>query len=325
MRSRKLGRTGLDVSPLCLGCMSFGDPGRGNHPWSLDEEASRPLIRRALEAGINFFDTANVYSDGSSEEIVGRALAEFADRDEIVLATKVHGQMRPGPNGRGLSRKAIMTEIDHSLRRLGTDYVDLYQIHRWDPHTPIEETLEALHDVVKAGKARYIGASSMWAWQFSKALHASERNGWTRFVSMQDHYNVLNREEEREMLPLCADESIAVLPWSPLARGRLTRDWDETTSRSETDEFGKTLYDTSSSDRTIVNGVAALAEARGVPRAQVALAWLLSKSVVTSPIVGVTKMSHLDDAIAAVDLALTADEVASLEEPYTPHPVVGFV
>jgi aryl-alcohol dehydrogenase-like predicted oxidoreductase len=324
MRYRKLGRTGLDVSPVCLGCMSFGDPSRGNHPWSLDEEASRPLIRRALEAGINFFDTANVYSDGSSEEIVGRALAEFADRDEVVIATKVHGAMRAGPNGRGLSRKVIMAEIDHSLRRLGTDYVDLYQIHRWDRHTPIEETLEALHDVVKAGKARYIGASSMYAWQFSKALHASERNGWARFVSMQNHYNLLNREEEREMLPLCADESIAVLPWSPLARGRLTRDWDETTSRSETDEFGKTLYDRSSSDRTIVKGVAALAEARGVPRAQVALAWLLSKPVVTSPIVGVTKMSHLDDAIAAVDLELTADEVASLEEPYTPHPVVGF-
>jgi aryl-alcohol dehydrogenase (NADP+) len=304
--------------------MSFGGPDRGTHPWSLDEATSRPLIRRALEAGINFFDTANVYSAGSSEEIVGRALAEFANRDEVVIATKVHGVMRPGANGRGLSRKAIMAEIDHSLRRLGTDYVDLYQIHRWDRHTPIEETLEALHDVVKAGKARYIGASSMFAWQFSKALHASERNGWTRFVSMQDHYNLLNREEEREMLPLCADESIAVLPWSPLARGRLTRDWDETTSRSETDEFGKTLYDTSASDRVIVERVATLAEARGVPRAQIALAWLLSKPVVTSPIVGVTKMQHLEDAIAAVDLKLTAEEIASLEEPYTPHPVVGF-
>jgi aryl-alcohol dehydrogenase-like predicted oxidoreductase len=324
MRYRKLGRTGLDVSPICLGCMSFGGPDRGTHPWSLDEATSRPLIRRALEAGINFFDTANVYSAGSSEEIVGRALAEFANRDEVVIATKVHGVMRPGANGRGLSRKAIMAEIDHSLRRLGTDYVDLYQIHRWDRHTPIEETLEALHDVVKAGKARYIGASSMFAWQFSKALHVSERNGWTRFVSMQDHYNLLNREEEREMLPLCADESIAVLPWSPLARGRLTRDWDETTSRSETDEFGKTLYDTSASDRVIVERVATLAEARGVPRAQIALAWLLSKPVVTSPIVGVTKMQHLEDAIAAVDLKLTAEEIASLEEPYTPHPVVGF-
>jgi aryl-alcohol dehydrogenase (NADP+) len=324
VRYRKLGRTGLDVSPICLGCMSFGDPARGNHPWSLDEERSRPLIRRAVEAGINFFDTANVYSDGSSEEIVGRALAEFANRDEVVIATKVHGVMRRGPNGRGLSRKAIMTEIDHSLRRLGTDYVDLYQIHRWDPRTPIEETLEALHDIVKAGKARYIGASSMFAWQFSKALHVAERNGWTRFVSMQDHYNLLNREEEREMLPLCADESIAVLPWSPLARGRLTRDWDASTERSQTDEFGKTLYDTSSSDREIVKRVAEVASARRVPRAQVALAWLLSKPVVTSPIVGVTKMAHLDDAIAAVDLELTPEEVASVEEPYTPHPVVGF-
>jgi aryl-alcohol dehydrogenase (NADP+) len=265
-----------------------------------------------------------VYSDGTSEEIVGRALAEFADRDEVVIATKVHGVMRRGANGRGLSRKAILTEIDHSLRRLGTDYVDLYQIHRWDPHTPIEETVEALHDVVKAGKARYVGASSMYAWQFSKALHVAERNGWTRFVSMQDHYNLLNREEEREMLPLCADESIAVLPWSPLARGRLTRDWDESTARSETDEFGRTLYDTSASDRVVVERVASLAAAREVPRAQVALAWLLSKSVVTSPIVGVTKMAHLDDAIAAVDLSLTAEEIASLEEPYTPHPIVGF-
>ena len=324
MRYRKLGRTGLDVSPICLGCMSFGDPARGTHPWSLDEETSRPLIRRALEAGINFFDTANVYSHGSSEEIVGRALGEFANRDEVVIATKVHGEMRKGANGRGLSRKAIMTEIDHSLRRLGTDYVDLYQIHRWDPHTPIEETLEALHDVVKAGKARYIGASSMYAWQFSKALYTAERYGWTRFVSMQDHYNLLNREEEREMLPLCADRSIAVLPWSPLARGRLTRHWDETTARSETDEFGRTLYDTSSSDRTIVERVAAVAGSRGVPRAQVGLAWLLSKSVVTSPIVGVTKPHHLEDAIAAVDVELTVEEIASLEEPYTPHPVVGF-
>src|SRR3954462_9655215 len=323
MRTRKLGRTGLDVSPICLGCMSFGDPNRGNHPWSLDEEASRPLIRRALEAGINFFDTANVYSAGSSEEIVGRALAEFADRDEVVIATKLHGMMRPGPNGRGLSRKAIMTEIDHSLRRLGTDYVDLYQIHRWDPHTPIEETLEALHDVVKAGKARYIGASSMWAWQFSKALHVSERNGWTRFVSMQDHYNLLNREEERGVLPLCAVESIGVLPWSPLARGRLTRDWDEATARSETDEFGRTLYD--ESDRTIVEALAKVAQARGVSRAQVAMAWVAGKPTVTAPIVGATKVHHLEDAVAALDLELSDDEVRALEEPYRPHPVVGFV
>jgi aryl-alcohol dehydrogenase (NADP+) len=321
MERRQLGRSGIEVSVMALGCWPFA----GGVVWGdQDDAASIATVHAALEAGINFFDTANVYSAGSSEEIVGRALAEFADRDEVVIATKVHGVMRRGANGRGLSRKAILTEIDHSLRRLGTDYVDLYQIHRWDPHTPIEETVEALHDVVKAGKARYVGASSMYAWQFSKALHVAERNGWTRFVSMQDHYNLLNREEEREMLPLCADESIAVLPWSPLARGRLTRDWDESTARSETDEFGRTLYDTSASDRVVVERVASLAAAREVPRAQVALAWLLSKPVVTSPIVGVTKMAHLDDAIAAVDLSLTADEIASLEEPYTPHPIVGF-
>ena len=301
--------------------MSFGDPGRGNHPWSLDEEASRPLIRRALEAGINFFDTANVYSDGSSEEIVGRALAEFADRDEIVLATKVHGQMRPGPNGRGLSRKAIMTEIDHSLRRLGTDYVDLYQIHRWDPHTPIEETLEALHDVVKAGKARYLGASSMFAWQSAKALFTADAHGWTRFVSMQNHYNLLNREEEREMLPLCADQGVGVIPWSPLARGRLTRDWDTETARTETDEFGSSLY--RDEDKAIVDTVAAVAERRGVPRAQVALAWLLHQPAVTAPIVGVTKPQHLSDAVAAVDLGLSDDELTELGSDYTPHPVSG--
>ncbi len=324
MRYRKLGSTGLDVSVVCLGCMSFGDPARGNHPWSLDEDRSRPVLKQALEAGVTFLDTANVYSDGSSEEIVGRAVRDFTRREDVVLATKVHGRMRPGPNGGGLSRKAIMTEIDASLRRLGTDFVDLYQIHRWDPTTPVEETMEALHDVVKAGKARYLGASSMWAWQFSKAQHAAERHGWTRFVSMQDHYNLLNREEEREMLPLCADSGVGVLPWSPLARGRLTRDWDTATERSGTDEFGKTLYDTSASDRVVVERVAEVAAAREVSRAQVALAWLLSKPVVTSPVVGVTKPAHLDDALAAVDLELTADEVARLEEPYAPHPVVGF-
>src|SRR4051795_5083941 len=323
MKYVRLGSTGLEVSAVTLGCMSWGDASRGGHQWVLDEDAARGIIADALEAGITVFDTANVYSAGSSEEITGRVLNDLARREEVVIATKVHGRMRPGPNGAGLSRKAIMTEIDASLTRLGTDYVDLYQIHRWDPHTPIEETMEALHDVVKAGKARYLGASSMYAWQFAKAQHVAERHGWTRFVSMQNHYNLLNREEEREMLPLCADQSIAVLPWSPLARGRLTRDWDETTSRSETDEFGKTLYDPGS-DRTIVQRVASLAESRGVPRAPVALAWLLSKSVVTSPIVGVTKMGHLDDAIAAVDLELTAEEIASLEEPYAPHPVVGF-
>jgi aryl-alcohol dehydrogenase-like predicted oxidoreductase len=302
--------------------MSFGISGRGGHDWTLDEESSRPFIKRAVEAGINFFDTANVYSDGTSEEIVGRALTDFAKRDEIVLATKVFNRMRPGPNGAGLSRKAIMTEIDHSLRRLGTDYVDLYQIHRWDGSTPIEETLEALHDVVKAGKARYIGASSMYAWQFAKALHTSERNGWTRFVTMQNHYNLIYREEEREMLPLCADQGIGVIPWSPLARGRLTRDWDSTSARSQTDEFGKTLY--SDTDRVIVDRLAEIAEQRGVSRAQVGLAWLLSKSTVTAPIVGATKPQHLEDAIAAPGLELTAAEIEQLEKPYTPHSVAGF-
>jgi aryl-alcohol dehydrogenase-like predicted oxidoreductase len=321
MQYVKLGSTGLDVSRICLGCMSYGDPGRGNHEWTLDRDRARPLIRRAVDAGVNFFDTANVYSDGSSEEIVGEALADFTRRDEIVLATKVHGTMRPGPNGGGLSRKAILSEIDHSLRRLGTDYVDLYQIHRWDPSTPIEETLEALHDVVKAGKARYIGASSMYAWQFAKALHTSERHGWTKFATMQNHYNLLYREEEREMLPLCADQGIGVLPWSPLARGRLTRDWDTDTARSRTDEFGRTLYD--DADREIADAVARIAADRGVPRAQVALAWLLHQPTVTAPIVGATKDTHVDDAVAAVSLQLTEKEIDQLQEPYTPHPISG--
>ena len=324
MKYVKLGRTGLDVSRICLGCMSYGEPERGGHPWSLGEEAARPFLARALELGINFFDTANVYSDGSSEEIVGRALRDLAKREEIVLATKVHGRMHEGPNGSGLSRKAILAEIDNSLRRLGTDYVDLYQIHRWDYSTPIEETLEALHDVVKAGKARYIGASSMFAWQFSKSLYAADLRDWTRFVSMQDHYNLLHREEEREMLPLCADQGIGVIPWSPLARGRLARDWDEQTARSERDEFGRTLYDTSQSDREIVERVAKIASAKGVSRASVALAWLLSKPVVTAPIVGATKPHHLEDAVAAVDLELADEEIKALEEPYVPHSVVGF-
>src|SRR3954452_13100725 len=256
-----LGRTGLKVSRLCLGCMTYGEPDRGNHPWTLGEEQSRPFIQRALELGINFFDTANVYSAGSSEEIVGRALRDFTRRDEVVIATKVHGPMRKDPNGKGLSRKAIMTEIDASLRRLGTDYVDLYQIHRWDHATPIEETLEALHDVVKAGKARYLGASSMYAWQFAKAQYTAERNGWTKFVSMQNHYNLLYREEEREMFPLCADQGVGSIPWSPLARGRLTRGWDETTARSETDEFGRMLY--KDEDRVIAERVGEIAERRG--------------------------------------------------------------
>ena len=322
MEQVRLGSTGLQVSRICLGCMSYGESDRGTHAWTLDEETSRPFIKKALELGITFFDTANVYSNGSSEEILGRAIRDFANRDDLVIATKVHGWMRKGPNAGGLSRKVIMREVDDSLRRLGTDYIDLYQIHRWDPLTPIEETLEALHDIVRAGTVRYLGASSMWAWQFAKALHTADAHGWTRFVSMQDHYNLLNREEEREMLPLCADEGVGVIPWSPLARGRLTRDWNATTPRSETDEFGKTLY--LESDHVIVDRVGAVAAARGIPRAQVALAWVLANPVVTAPIVGATKMVHLEDAAAAVSLKLTAEELASLEQPYEPHPVAGF-
>ena len=319
-----LGRTGLQVSRLCLGCMSFGTPDRGNHPWTLDEEASRPLIRRSIEAGINFFDTANVYSDGTSEEIVGRALRDFATRDDVVIATKVHGAMRPGPNGRGLSRKAILAEIDASLRRLGTDYVDLYQIHRWDPTTPIDETLAALDEVVRSGRARYVGASSMYAWQFAKALFLADRHGWSRFVSMQDHYNLLQREEEREMLPLCADQGIGVIPWSPLARGRLTRPWDDQTERSATDDFGRRLYGSDAGDRAIVDRVGEVADGHGVPRAQVALAWVLHQPVVTAPIVGVTRPEHLDDALAALQVSLDASELAALAEPYRPHSIAGF-
>ncbi|PRY14011.1 aldo/keto reductase [Kineococcus rhizosphaerae] len=318
----KLGRTGLEVSKLVLGCMSYGDPHRGNHAWTLPEADSVPFLHRALDAGVNFFDTANVYSDGSSEEIVGKALLAKVPRDQVVIATKVNGRMRPGPNGAGLSRHAILTEIDNSLRRLGTDHVDLYQIHRFDTTVPLEETLQALHDVVVAGKVRYLGASSMWAWQFAKALHLQELHGWTRFSTMQNHYNLLYREEEREMLPLCADEGIGVIPWSPLARGKLTRDWDAETTRSETDEFGKTLY--RDSDAEVVAAVARVAERRGVPRAQVALAWVARNPVVTAPIVGATKPQHLEDAIAAVDLELTDDEVAELEAPYEPHSVAGF-
>ncbi|MGZ4459949.1 MAG: aldo/keto reductase [Nocardioidaceae bacterium] len=321
MRYVRLGETGLQVSALTLGCMSWGDASRGGHPWVLDEDAGRAVIKDALEAGINFFDTANVYSAGSSEEITGRALMDFAAREDVVIATKVFNRMRPGPNGAGLSRKAIMAEIDNSLTRLGTDYVDLYQIHRWDYETPIEETLEALHDVVKAGKARYIGASSMFAWQFAQALYTADLNGWTRFVSMQDHYNLLYREEEREMLPLCRDQDIAVIPWSPLARGRLTRDWDATTARTETDEFGGTLY--RDEDRAIVDAVAQVAAARGVPRAQVALAWLSRQPAVTSPIIGVTKPHHLTDALASLDLELTDEECKTLEADYRPHGIAG--
>ncbi|NJJ38307.1 aldo/keto reductase [Paenibacillus apii] len=320
----KLGRTGLEVSRLCLGCMSYGVPERGMAPWSLNEEESRPFIKRALELGINFFDTANVYSDGTSEEIVGRALKEYTRRDEVVIATKVFFRMSPGPNGAGLSRKAILSEIDNSLKRLGTDYVDLYQIHRWDNTTPIEETMEALHDVVKAGKARYIGASSMYAWQFLKAQHTAERNGWTKFVSMQNFYNLLYREEEREMLPLCLEEGVGVIPWSPLARGKLTRDWEEQTARSEKDAAGQAFYSKMvDSDRKVVERVAEIAAKRGIPRAQVALAWVLQKEPVTAPIIGATKPHHLEDAVAALSVKLDADEMASLEEPYVPHPVLG--
>jgi aryl-alcohol dehydrogenase-like predicted oxidoreductase len=320
-----LGRTGLKVSRLCLGCMSYGAPDRGNHPWTLGEAQSRPFLKKALDAGINFFDTANVYSDGSSEEIVGRALTEYARRDDVVIATKVHGRMRPGPNGAGLSRKALLSEIDHSLKRLGTDFVDLYQIHRWDYAVPIEETLEALHDVVKAGKARYIGASSMFAWQFAQALSLSERHGWTRFATMQPYVNLLYREEEREMLPLCQLEGIGVIPWSPLARGRLTRDWDAASARAETDEFGRGLYaKTADADRKVVEALTTVAAARGAPRAHVALAWLLQKPGITAPIIGATKLGQLDDAVAALALKLSAEEIAALEAPYVPHAVVGF-
>jgi aryl-alcohol dehydrogenase-like predicted oxidoreductase len=317
----KLGSTGLDVSPIAIGAMTYGEPGRGHPVWSLGEDDSRPLIKHALEAGINLFDTANMYSLGSSEEILGRALRDFADRDEVVIATKVRHVMRPGPNGKGLSRKAIMTEIDHSLRRLGTDYVDLYQIHRLDPATPIEETLEALHDVVKAGKARYVGASSMRAWEFAKALHLQKSHGWARFVSMQDHYNLLAREEEREMLPLCADEGVGTIVWSPLARGRLARSSRASTARSGSDPMAEMLYSplTADSDRAIIEAVDAVARARGVTRAQIALAWLRTKPVVTAPLVGASTTTQIDDAVASLEITLTADEIQRLEAPYTPR------
>jgi len=326
MRYKNFGNTGLKVSPLCLGCMTFGVPERGDHPWSLPEAQSRPLIRKAVDLGINFFDTANAYSDGTSEEIVGQALKDFTRRDEVVIATKVFFPMSKAPNVGGLSRKAIFSALDASLRRLGTDYVDLYQIHRWDYTTPIEETLEALHDLVKAGKVRYLGASSMFAWQFSKALYLARLHGWTPFVSMQNFYNLLYREEEREMLPLCTDARIAVIPWSPLARGRLTRDWDSKTARAQTDPYGNNLFAaTEASDRKVVEQVAAIAAARGVPRAQVALAWVAQKSVVTAPIIGASKPQHLDDAVAALELTLNQTEIAQLEAPYVPHAVVGHI
>jgi aryl-alcohol dehydrogenase-like predicted oxidoreductase len=325
MEYTKLGRTGLDVSRICLGCMSYGGGNQGNHAWSLGEEESRPFIKKALEAGINFFDTANRYSLGNSEEILGRAIKDFARRDEVVIATKVYGRMRPGPNGAGLSRKAIFAEVDNSLRRLGMDYVDLYQIHRFDHATPLEETLEALHDIVKAGKARYIGASSMHAWEFARALGIAEKHGWTRFVSMQNLVNLLYREEEREMLPLCEAEGIGVIPWSPQARGKLSRGRDYTSLRTETDEAMTRLFaKTEEADMKVADRVGEVANARGIPRAQVALAWLLAKPMITAPIVGATKLDHLDDALASVGVRLSADEIAALEEPYVPHAVVGF-
>lgn len=325
MQYVNLSQSGLKVSRLCLGCMTFGEPGRGTHGWTMDEASSRPLLRQAIELGINFFDTANGYSDGTSEEIVGRALKDFGAREDFVLATKVYMPMRKAPNSGGLSRKAIMQAIDGSLRRLGTDYVDLYQIHRWDYDTPIEETLEALHDIVKAGKVRYIGASSMYAWQFAKALYTAERHGWTRFISMQNHLNLLNREEEREMLPLCAAEGVGVIPWSPLARGRLTRDWNASSERQENDAFGRTLYQqTEEADRRVIEAVAQVAERRGITRAQVAMAWLTQKSEVTAPIIGASKVEHLNDAVAALALSLDASECEELEAAYIPHPIVGF-
>lgn len=324
MKYKNLGNTGLKVSPLCLGCMTFGVPERGDHPWTLPESQSRPLIRKAVDLGINFFDTANTYSDGTSEEIVGQALKDYCRRDEVVIATKVFFPMSTGPNGGGLSRKSIFSAIDASLRRLGTDYVDLYQIHRWDPTTPIEETLEALHDVVKAGKARYLGASSMFAWQFSKALHLARQRALTPFVSMQNFYNLLYREEEREMLPLCVDAKIAVLPWSPLARGRLAREWKAETPRIKTDTYGNRLFAaTEDSDRKVADQVGSIAAARGVPRAQVAIAWLAQKPAVTAPIIGASKPEQLDDAVAALGLALDKTEIAQLESPYLPHAVAG--
>ncbi|MBS0247798.1 MAG: aldo/keto reductase [Proteobacteria bacterium] len=328
MQYRNLGRTGLKVSRIALGCMSYADPSKGVHNWVLTEEQGRPFIRRALEAGINFFDTANAYSDGASEEVLGRAIRDFTTREAVVIATKVFNPMRTDPNGRGLSRKAILHEIDGSLKRLGTDYVDLYQIHRWDYETPIEETLEALHDVVKSGKARYIGASSMFAWQFMKALGIQRMNGWASFVSMQNHLNLLYREEEREMLPLCVSEGIAVIPWSPLARGRLTRPWrdEPSTARAMGDEIGKEFYErTKAADRTVVERLCAFADERGSPPARIALAWLLHKQGVTAPVVGATKPQQLEDAIAAIDVTLSAEEIAALEEPYIAHEISGHI
>jgi aryl-alcohol dehydrogenase-like predicted oxidoreductase len=321
----RFGNTGMTVSRLCLGTMTYGEP-TDRWPWALNEEQSRPFIKKALELGINFFDTADVYTAGASEKVVGKALNDFAKRDEVVLATKVFNPMGPGPNDKGLSRKHIMSAIDASLKRLGTDYVDLYQIHRWDYHTPIEETMEALHDLVKAGKARYIGASSMYSWQFAQAQYTADLHGWTRFVSMQPHYNLIYREEEREMIPFCMDQKIAVIPWSPLARGLLTgkrsKERNET-DRSKTDAFGKKLY-SMDTDFDIVNRVTEIADKKGLPNAQVALAWMLSKPGITAPIIGASKPGHLEDAVAALSVKLSDEEIKQLEELYQPHPVLGF-
>ncbi|HEY9476820.1 MAG TPA: aldo/keto reductase [Microbacteriaceae bacterium] len=325
MEYTRLGTSGLEVSSVVVGCMSFGDPARSRPPWSLPLGESRVVIARALELGITTFDTANVYSAGSSEEIVGQVLGELAKREDVVIATKVHGRMRPGPGGAGLSRGAILHEIDQSLRRLRTDYVDLYQIHRFDPLVPIEETMEALHDVVKAGKARYIGASSMFAWQFAQMQHAAAMNGWTQFVSMQDQYNLISREEEREMHPFCLDQGVGVLPWSPLARGKLTRPSGTATKRSVSDEFGKTLYrQTEESDGQVAEAVAQVAAERHVSRAQVALAWVAQQPAVTAPIVGATRPQHLEDAVAAVQLQLSDEELDRLQRHYVPHAIEGF-
>ena len=324
MEYTKLGRSGLEVSRICLGCMGFGVAERWTHPWVVDEDHSRSVIKEALELGINFFDTANVYSDGTSEEFLGRALKDYAHRDEVVVATKVFFPMHDGPNAMGLSRKVILKEIDQSLKRLGTDYVDLYQIHRWDYKTPIEETMEALHDVVKAGKVRYVGASAMYAWQFLKALQVAETHGWTKPVSMQNHWNLIYREEEREMVPLCQEEGIGLIPYSPLAGGRLTRDRSETTHRAETDQVQKRKYDSmAEADQSIVDRAAQLAAQHGVPRARIALAWLLQKPAVAAPIVGATRSSHLKDAVGALSVQLTETDMAYLEEQYMPHAIVG--
>jgi aryl-alcohol dehydrogenase-like predicted oxidoreductase len=320
----KLGNTGMDVSKICMGCMSFGAATSGFHGWTLDEEESRAIIKRALDLGINFFDTANCYSYGSSEEILGRALKDYASRDEIVVATKVFIRMKEGPNGQGLSRKAIMQEVDNSLKRLGMDYIDLYIIHRWDYNTPIEETMAALHDVVKAGKARYIGASAMFAWQFQKAQYTAEKNDWTKFISMQNHYNLMYREEEREMMPLLLDQKVASTPYSPLASGRLSRGIGADTKRTESDEVQKHKYgSTEAEDQVIIDRVAEIADKRGITRTQVALAWLLHKPPVVSPIIGATKVSHLEDSIGAVGVSLSQEEINYLEEPYVPHRIVG--